>query len=97
MLNDIINENNNLSVVLTDSQLRQLASMLASELRGEDDEKRRKERERLVTNEKACEMLGKDRGTLWRWAKEGYLPAIKVGRSVRFRLGDIQDILEGKR
>lgn len=97
MLNDIINENNNLSVVLNDSQLRQLASMLALELRGEYDEKRRKERERLVTNEKACEMLGKDRGTLWRWAKEGYLPAIKVGRSVRFRLGDIQDILEGKR
>lgn len=71
--------------------------MLAEELRGEEDERRRKERETLITNQLACEMLGKDRATLWRWVREGYLKCVKVGRSVRFRLGDVQDILEGKR
>ena len=97
MINKLLNQDSNFSVVLNDDQLRRLASMLADELRGEEDERRKKERETLISNKLACEMLGKDRGTLWRWVRDGYIPGIKVGRSVRFRLGDVQDILEGKR
>mgnify|MGYP004446732657 FL=1 len=40
MINKLLNQDSNFSVVLNDDQLRRLASMLADELRGEEDERR---------------------------------------------------------
>lgn len=49
-----------------------------------------------LTTEQAVELLGKDKSTLWRWAKEKYLVPVKVGRSNLYKKEDIQAILDGK-
>jgi predicted DNA-binding transcriptional regulator AlpA len=49
-----------------------------------------------VSTEEAAQMLGKSKTTLWRWENEGYLVPVKVGRSNRYKMEDIQAILDGK-
>lgn len=55
-----------------------------------------KERETYLTVEKAGEMLGVSRVTLWRWAKDNYLSPIEVGGKRRYRLSDVNRILKGR-
>ena len=45
-----------------------------------------------LTPTQVCERLGKDRGTLWRWDKEGYLKGHKFGNRVRYKLSDVERI-----
>jgi excisionase family DNA binding protein len=44
---------------------------------------------RLTANEVA-EMLGLDRDTIYKWARSGRIPCIKLRHRLRFRLGDIE-------
>jgi excisionase family DNA binding protein len=46
----------------------------------------------LLTTEEVAKMLGLQEHTLrdWRRAKRHPLPYVKVGRSVRFRLSDVE-------
>lgn len=55
-----------------------------------------KERETYLTVEKAGEMLGVSRVTLWRWGKDNYLNPIEVGGKRRYRLSDVNQILKGR-
>lgn len=48
-----------------------------------------------VTPEKVMELLNISRTTLWRWAREGYLVPVKVGRKTLYRQSDIDTILKG--
>jgi excisionase family DNA binding protein len=50
----------------------------------------------LVTAEQAAEMLSVTIGTLsvWRCVKRYDLPFVKVGRSIRYRLRDLEAFLE---
>ena len=45
-----------------------------------------------LTPTQVSERLGKDRATLWRWDKEGYLKGYKFGNRVRYRLCDVERI-----
>lgn len=54
-----------------------------------------KKEETYLSVTKATEMLGVDRSTLWRWAKSGYLTPVEVGGKRRYRMSDIEKILEG--
>lgn len=45
---------------------------------------------RLLSVNEAASMLGLKASTLYRWAEERKLPVVKFGRSVRFRLKDIE-------
>jgi len=49
-----------------------------------------------ISTKEAAQMLGKKEITLWRWAKEGYLVPVKVGRSNRYKIEEVQAILDGK-
>lgn len=51
--------------------------------------------ETYITAFQASKRLGVDRTTLWRWDKENYLKAVKIGSKVRYKLSDIEKILEG--
>ena len=37
----------------------------------------------------------KDRRTLYRWEKSGYLIPVRIGNSVRYKLSDINALLNG--
>jgi excisionase family DNA binding protein len=56
-----------------------------------------KEIEKYLSAKEVGELLSVKRGTLYGWAARGQIPAIKLsGRTVRFKLKDIQRFLEGK-
>lgn len=40
---------------------------------------------------RAAEVLGVHPWTLYRWAREGKIPSIKLGRSVRFRVAALEE------
>lgn len=46
---------------------------------------------------KVCEILDVTRTTLWRWKKTGYLIPVEVGGKRRYRMSDINRILNGGR
>lgn len=45
-----------------------------------------------LTPKQVSERLNKDRATLWRWSKEGYLSGVKFGNRVRYKLSDVERI-----
>ena len=49
--------------------------------------------ERLLDVKEAAEMLGLKPSTLYQWAYERRLPVVKLGRTLRFRLSDIQALI----
>ena len=53
--------------------------------------------ETYPSRDKVKEMLGVGDTTLWRWQKDGYLVPINVGGKRRYRMSDINRILEGAR
>lgn len=66
--------------------------------------KTRKELEQLITDantetypskSQVSKILNVSETTLWRWDKSGYLKTIEVGGKRRYRMSDINNILEG--
>lgn len=52
-------------------------------------------RDKLLTPAEAAEMLGLDLSTLANWRCERRrVPFVKIGRTVRYRLADIEKLLE---
>lgn len=49
--------------------------------------------ETYPSENKVCEILEVTRQTLWRWRRSGYLVPIEVGGKRRYRMSDIQKIL----
>ncbi|MDE7025262.1 MAG: helix-turn-helix domain-containing protein [Paramuribaculum sp.] len=98
MINDILENNSNLQLVIGANELKELARIIIDKVRDEfTSEEDRKNDNTYLTNEAACKMLGKSRGTLWRWEKAGYLIPVKVGKTLKYRLSDVLKIKEGKR
>ncbi|MGI6224006.1 MAG: helix-turn-helix domain-containing protein [Prevotella sp.] len=51
----------------------------------------------LLTCEEVQKMCFVCRSTLTNWAHSGYLVPVKIGHKVRYRLSDVQAILNGER
>ena len=92
-----INDNGDLvldvRVVIAREDIQVLAAAIAAEMKAAAP----RQPEEYVTREKAMELLGKTGTTLWRWDKEGYLKAVRIGGRLRYRLSDIIEIKEGGR
>ncbi len=97
MFKQVLNEDNNIQIVIKDSQLDYIVDKLWERMQDKNRERDDEKRNSKVSKAKACEMLGKNATTLWRWEKEGYLVPVKVGSRNMYRLGDVQDIIDGKR
>ncbi|OAV65774.1 Helix-turn-helix domain protein [Bacteroidales bacterium Barb6] len=66
--------------------------------------KTKAELEQLITDantetypspDQVAKILGVDKSTLWRWTKSKYLIPIEIGGKRRYRMSDINRILEG--
>lgn len=51
-------------------------------------------KDELLTKEEVMQRLGVSNTTLWSWARSGYLPIVKIGRKVRYRLSDVMSLLK---
>lgn len=77
-------------------RVEDLKNLIDEAVRKAKNEFESKEKETYLTVEKAGEMLDVNRTTLWRWAKDNYLNPIEVGGKRRYRLSDVNQILEGR-
>lgn len=50
---------------------------------------------RLLTVTEAAEALRLNRATVWRWAKDGKIPAVRVGRAWRISEAAVEKLLNG--
>ena len=94
---------------LVESHPDVIISIRAADLLAANEElirRTRQELEQLITDantetypsaKKVAELLDVDKSTLWRWAKVGYLVPINVGGKRRYRMSDVNRILEGGR
>lgn len=63
---------------------------------GELLDQRENKAEVYLTAEETAKRLKVDRSTLWRWNKERYLVAAKVGIRLRYKLSDVDRIQKGE-
>lgn len=52
-----------------------------------------KKKEEYLTTKQAARKLGVDPSTLYRWDKDSYLKAIRLGNKKRYKLSDIEAIM----
>jgi len=52
---------------------------------------------KLLEAHDVAEMLNVKLSTVYTWVLEGYLPAIKLGKLVRFKLDEVLEWIEGNR
>lgn len=50
--------------------------------------------EKLLTKKEVMKKFGVCDTTLWHWRNKGYLEAVKVGRSVRYRQSDVERVMK---
>ena len=92
---------------LVESHPDVIISIRAADLLAANEElirRTRQELEQLITDahtetypsaKRVSELLDVDKSTLWRWAKIGYLVPINVGGKRRYRMSDVNRILNG--
>lgn len=93
MINDLNKDNNSSSLIIATPE--EIKSIVIAALEaylpkplfcGEKEEGE----EELFTREETAELLGVNASTLWRWTKDGTLPCVHVGRSVRYKRSTIR-------
>ena len=89
---DLIKEGANVQLVINAVDLREAFLQWTAEMK--QSEAIPQEETYLSANETA-DKLGVDLTTLWRWDKSGYLKKIKIGKGVKYRLSDINKLMEG--
>jgi len=97
MIADLIKQNQNVQLVVSASDLRELVNEWYDEREAQKEAERKSivESERISSTD-AEKSLGVTSATLWRWAKTGYLVPIKVGRKNVYLKSDIDRILKSK-
>jgi len=50
----------------------------------------------LLTTKQVTERLSISRTTLWHWVKKGYVIPVVIGGKQRYKLSDVNTILQGK-
>ncbi len=53
-----------------------------------------KKKEEYLTTKQAARKLGVDPSTLYRWDKDNYLKAVRIGSKKRYKLSDIEAIMD---
>jgi hypothetical protein len=92
-IKDLVNEKN-VSVSVGIADLREFALDIILQTKRElEDLVIAQKSEAYVSRQRACEMLDVDSTTLWRWAKRNYLVPATVGGKKRYKMSDINKIL----
>ena len=99
-LNEILKENKNVTLAISAAELKEVLTEWATQLLAMASQTKSEvgdEDLTLLTRDEAAELLHVNLATLWRWNKEGYLPAVKVGAKTMYRKEDLAKILRKRR
>jgi excisionase family DNA binding protein len=95
ILYDLLNESPNIKIEISLANLIEAVDYAVKLSIAEVDRQRQAQPEQYLTRKQTAEMLDVDLSTIWRWHKENYLCAVKVGGKRRYRMSDVKKILEG--
>lgn len=88
---DLITESK-VQIVCTAADLREVFLGWLAE---HEAAKQEKQDDKMLAMDEVLSMLQVSKPTLWRWAKSGYLPNIKVGKKVYYMEADVKKLMEG--
>lgn len=89
-ISEIVNQNVPLQVVVNVADLKELFL----DWKEESELNRKKETETLLTPDEVASKYRISKVTLWRWAKEGLLKPVKMGRKSFYRQSDIERVFD---
>ena len=85
-----ISSNSQIQLVLNKADLKELFL----EWKEENELNRKKETETLLTPDEVASKYRISKVTLWRWAKDGLLKPVKMGRKSFYRQSDIERVFD---
>lgn len=85
-----ISSNSQIQLVLNKADLKELFL----EWKEESELNRKKEKETLLTPDEVASKYRISKVTLWRWAKDGLLKPVKMGRKSFYRQMDIERVFD---
>ena len=92
-INSLLSADANISVVVSIADLKEFAlNVVAEAMAAKEAEKKE---ERYLTPDVVADMVGVSKNTLWRWNRAKYLMPIKMGRKSRYKLSDVEKLMEG--
>lgn len=89
-ISEIVNQNVPLQVVVNVADLKELFL----DWKEESELNRKKETETLLTPDEVANKYRISKVTLWRWAKDGLLKPVKMGRKSFYRQSDIERVFD---
>lgn len=89
-ISEIVNQNVPLQVVVNVADLKELFLDWTEE----SELNRKKETETLLTPDEVASKYRISKVTLWRWAKDGLLKPVKMGRKSFYRQSDIERVFD---
>ena len=96
-LYDLLHAADSLNITINAGQLIEAIDYCVHKTAQELERLRKPEPEQLISRYKAAEILDVDLSTLWRWNKEGYLLPVKIGGKRRYRMSDVQGLIDKKK
>ena len=85
-----------INLTITAGDLKEFATQLIAETKAELEQSISDSKaETYLSSEKVMQMMEISKTTLWRWKQRGYLVPVRVGGNERYRLSDINKIMEG--
>ena len=89
-ISEIVNQNVPLHVVVNVADLKELFL----DWKEESELNRKKETETLLTPDEVASKYRISKVTLWRWAKDGLLKPVKMGRKSIYLQSDIERVFD---
>lgn len=89
-ISEIVNQNVPLQVVVNVADLKELFL----DWKEESELNRKKETKTLLTPDEVASKYRISKVTLWRWAKDGLLKPVKMGRKSFYRQSDIERVFD---
>lgn len=89
-ISEIVNQNVPLQVVVNVADLKELFL----DWKEESEQNHQKETDILLTPDEVASKYRISKVTLWRWAKDGLLKPVKMGRKSFYRQSDIERVFD---
>lgn len=93
-ITDLLKENSNINITVKVEELMQFAEYIITKTRQEINTIMEEEqKEQYFNRAEVCEVLNVTLMTLYNWNKSGYLQAIKIGKTVKYKKSEVDKLL----
>ncbi len=92
-IKDLLLSGENVTIAVSVADLKEFGMSLIAEAKSMAQPQ---QPERYLSTDQVCQMLNVSANTLWRWGRDGYLRAIKVGRKPMYKQSDIDRLRSGE-